>query len=228
MTTLYVTDLDGTLMRTDKTLSKYTLETVNRLIDEGMLITYATARLFQSAYEITKDIHFNLPVITRNGTVFADPIKKNEIEILQFSEQDMNNLKILLGDTIRKFGFVTSYIDGKIVKNFGNREISDGLGNYTKDHNDKRIRIENDNQDIFEGNVIYCTLIAKKQELQPLYEEMRKAGKGNTFTLAEGKHILTFEWLEFDRLKEEYFYPLFLKKEIYSLPDEFTIRTEIE
>ena len=52
--------------------------------------------------------------------------------------------------------------------------------------------------------------------------------KGNTFTLAEGKHILTFEWLEFDRLKEEYFYPLFLKKEIYSLPDEFTIRTEIE
>ena len=81
-----------------------------------MLITYATARLFQSAYEIAKDIHFNLPVITRNGTVFADPIKQNEIEILQFSEQDMNNLKILLGDKIRKFGFVTSYIDGKIVK----------------------------------------------------------------------------------------------------------------
>lgn len=129
MTTLYVTDLDGTLMRTDKTLSRYTLETVNRLIDEGMLITYATARLFQSAYEITKDIHFNLPVITRNGTVFADPIKQNEIEILQFSEQDMNNLKILLGDKIRKFGFVTSYIDGKIVKNFGNREISNGYEN---------------------------------------------------------------------------------------------------
>ena len=37
MTTLYVTDLDGTLMRTDKTLSRYTLETVNRLIDEGMV-----------------------------------------------------------------------------------------------------------------------------------------------------------------------------------------------
>lgn len=157
MTTLYVTDLDGTLMRTDKTLSRYTLETVNRLIDEGMLITYATARLFQSAYEIAKDIHFNLPVITRNGTVFADPIKQNEIEILQFSEQDMNNLKILLGDKIRKFGFVTSYIDGKIVKNFGNREISNGLGNYTKDHNDKRIRIKNDDQDILR-EMLYIVL----------------------------------------------------------------------
>lgn len=88
-------------------------------------------------------------------------------EMVQFSQTLSSKTKLK---------FVTSYIDGKIVKNFGNREISNGLGNYTKDHNDKRIRIKNDDQDIFEGNVIYCTLIAKKQELQPLYEEMRKAG----------------------------------------------------
>ena len=52
--------------------------------------------------------------------------------------------------------------------------------------------------------------------------------KGAMFTLTEGTHIHTFEWLEFDRLKDEYFYPLFLKKEIYDLPQTFTIRTEIE
>ena len=52
--------------------------------------------------------------------------------------------------------------------------------------------------------------------------------RGNAFTLTEGKHIHTFEWLEFDRLKDEYFYPLFLKKAIYDLPDEFTLRTELE
>ncbi|MDE5996213.1 MAG: NUDIX domain-containing protein [Eubacterium sp.] len=52
--------------------------------------------------------------------------------------------------------------------------------------------------------------------------------KGNQFTLNEGKHIHTFEWLEFDRLKNEYFYPLFLKDNIFNLPEEFTIRTEIE
>ena len=51
--------------------------------------------------------------------------------------------------------------------------------------------------------------------------------RGNVFTLTEGKHIHTFEWLEFDRLKDEYFYPLFLKKAIYDLPDEFTLRTEL-
>ena len=51
---------------------------------------------------------------------------------------------------------------------------------------------------------------------------------GNSFILTEGKHIHTFEWLEFDRLNDEYFYPIFLKKEIFNLPDEFTIRTELE
>ena len=52
--------------------------------------------------------------------------------------------------------------------------------------------------------------------------------RGETFTSKEGDRTHTFEWLEFDRLKDEYFYPLFLKKDIFNLPGEFTIRTEIE
>lgn len=52
--------------------------------------------------------------------------------------------------------------------------------------------------------------------------------KGDSFAMLEGKHTHVFEWLEFDRLKNEYFYPLFLKNEIFNLPSEFTIRTEIE
>lgn len=52
--------------------------------------------------------------------------------------------------------------------------------------------------------------------------------RGNTFKVKEGNRTHVFEWLEFERLKDEYFYPLFLKKDIYNLPDVFTIRTEIE
>jgi 8-oxo-dGTP pyrophosphatase MutT (NUDIX family) len=52
--------------------------------------------------------------------------------------------------------------------------------------------------------------------------------RGRTFTRTEGKHIHTFEWLEFDRLQDEYFYPTFLKTEIFDFPSEFTIRTEFE
>ena len=52
--------------------------------------------------------------------------------------------------------------------------------------------------------------------------------RGKQFTSNEGHRIHTFEWLEFERLKDEYFYPLFLKKDIFNLPNVFTIRTEIE
>ncbi len=52
--------------------------------------------------------------------------------------------------------------------------------------------------------------------------------RGRRFTSDEGKRTHTFEWLEFDRLKDEYFYPLFMKKDIFDLPHEFTIRTETE
>ena len=52
--------------------------------------------------------------------------------------------------------------------------------------------------------------------------------RGDSFTLTEGKHTHTFEWLAFDRLKDEYFYPIFLKKQIFDLPKAFTIRAEWE
>lgn len=52
--------------------------------------------------------------------------------------------------------------------------------------------------------------------------------RGEKFTFSEGCRIHSFEWLKFDRLKDEYFYPQFLKKNIFNLPNEFTIRTEME
>ena len=52
--------------------------------------------------------------------------------------------------------------------------------------------------------------------------------RGKSFTAKEGQRTHTFEWLEFERLENAYFYPLFLKKDIFNLPDVFTIRTEIE
>lgn len=52
--------------------------------------------------------------------------------------------------------------------------------------------------------------------------------RGSSFTVNEGRRTHTFEWLPFDSLKDTYFYPLFLKKDIFNLPDTFTIRTEME
>ena len=52
--------------------------------------------------------------------------------------------------------------------------------------------------------------------------------RGESFTAREKGRAHSFEWLAFERLNDEYFYPQFLKKEIFHLPDSFTLRTEIE
>ncbi len=52
--------------------------------------------------------------------------------------------------------------------------------------------------------------------------------KGERFTVNEGKHVHTFEWLPFERLRYEYFYPVFLKESIFDLPRYFELRTENE
>ena len=54
--------------------------------------------------------------------------------------------------------------------------------------------------------------------------------QGEKFSLKEGRHTHDFERLAFEQLKNEYFYPLFLKEAIFDLPEIFTItiRTEVE
>lgn len=41
-------------------------------------------------------------------------------------------------------------------------------------------------------------------------------------------HQNTFEWLKFEQLEHEFFYPIFIKKAIFHLPHTFVIRTEYE
>lgn len=52
--------------------------------------------------------------------------------------------------------------------------------------------------------------------------------RGCKFTLHEGHHTHTFEWLPFEQLKNKYLYPLFIKEKIYNLPEELTLITNIE
>ena len=59
-------------------------------------------------------------------------------------------------------------------------------------------------------------------------EDTDLLARGTIFTANEGHRTHTFKWLEFSRLKDEYFCTLFLKKDIFILPDEFTIHTEFE
>ena len=52
--------------------------------------------------------------------------------------------------------------------------------------------------------------------------------RGQSFRRDEGVHRHQFTWLPFESLADAYFYPIFLKKEIFHLPEAFTLRTEVE
>jgi 5-amino-6-(5-phospho-D-ribitylamino)uracil phosphatase len=71
--TLLVSDLDGTLLRPDASLSETTIRVVNEFIAAGGMFSYATARSFTSASRVTAPLDLRLPVITYGGAIIVDP-----------------------------------------------------------------------------------------------------------------------------------------------------------
>jgi 5-amino-6-(5-phospho-D-ribitylamino)uracil phosphatase len=71
---LYVADLDGTLLRSDATLSPFTRSRLTELLADGLLFTIATARALPSIRAILGDLPLRLPVIAQNGAVLADGV----------------------------------------------------------------------------------------------------------------------------------------------------------
>ena len=51
--------------------------------------------------------------------------------------------------------------------------------------------------------------------------------RGETFTTTEDAQINTFRWVDFAELEHMYLYPLFIKKEIFHLPDSLQLITEV-
>ena len=73
MKTLYVSDLDGTLLTPEGRVSPKTAEILNELIQRGLLISVDTARSIMGISIINlRDIHFPLPLILMNGALLYD------------------------------------------------------------------------------------------------------------------------------------------------------------
>ena len=172
MRTLYVTDLDGTLMRDDKTISNESVAILNRLLSKGIFLTYATARSLSSASEITKSISLNLPVIIRNGTILADPQSRKEIEISKCGEELQLIRQALADGSIP--GFATSYFGLNEVKLYLAGRTNEGFQDYLQSHSaDRRIHMVDTEDELYEGETCYFTFIGPKNELQPFYERVK-------------------------------------------------------
>ena len=172
--TLYVSDLDGTLMHKDLKISDFSVKTINALVGKGVAFTYATARSISSAGTITKDLKLNLPVITRNGAVLADNNTGKIIEKALFTEKEVEMLKEMLPE-LPKTGFVSCYFGDDMKKVFaGSLHTAElqGYLDYYKD--DPSVVTVSALSEMFMGNPGYVTIIGNKVETEPLYLRTRE------------------------------------------------------
>lgn len=98
MKTLYVSDLDGTLLLPNVELSKRTIRILNEQINQGMIFTVATARTIASVEPILKDVAINTPIILMNGVCIYDLSKHKYIKIEAFSEKSKTILLSVIKD----------------------------------------------------------------------------------------------------------------------------------
>lgn len=69
---LFVSDLDGTLMQPDATLSEQTVDILNRNIAKGKLFTIATARTPATVSKIIEKVNLDVPAIVMTGAAIWD------------------------------------------------------------------------------------------------------------------------------------------------------------
>ena len=73
--TLYISDLDGTLLTSSGKMKPRAEEMLNDMIENGLNFTYCTARSINSAGNLMKNVKISLPVILQNGVFIYDPKK---------------------------------------------------------------------------------------------------------------------------------------------------------
>jgi Cof subfamily protein (haloacid dehalogenase superfamily) len=76
MKTLFLSDLDGTLLNNDGKISARSAEIIDSLTKSGVLFTVATARTYATVMEMFKDIYLPCPLVLMNGVTIYDPTEK--------------------------------------------------------------------------------------------------------------------------------------------------------
>lgn len=76
---LVVSDLDGTLLNSDKRISDINLNAIKRLREKGILFTICTGRIATMIEPYVNDLGIEIPVITTNGAVIWDPVNNKAV-----------------------------------------------------------------------------------------------------------------------------------------------------
>ncbi|MCR4760367.1 MAG: HAD family hydrolase [Oscillospiraceae bacterium] len=170
--TLYVSDLDGTLLRSNERTSDYTNSVINRLTAQGMLFSYATARSFVTAQKVTAGMTAEIPLIVYNGAFVIDNATGQRMIENYFDASADALLDDLFAHGV--FPIVYAMIDGQEKFSFVPSLCTRGMQCFLDSRKgDIRTNAAENAQALHAGSKFYFTCIDTPEKLRPLYETYR-------------------------------------------------------
>lgn len=174
--TLYISDLDGTLLNSDKELSRYTLDTLNALMEKGLNFTVATARSSASAIKILEDLKLKLPVILMNGVAIYDLQQHKYIKTEVIQGQTASSIICILKEhdisgfmyAISKDTLITYY------ENLNSKDMQDFYDERVLKYNKTFEQVESFLNKTLDNEIIYFSLIGEYERLAKVLKDLSK------------------------------------------------------
>lgn len=171
MKTLYVSDLDKTLLRSSQTTSEFTNRDINQLVSDGMIFSFASARSYVTMKKVASGIDVKIPVIIYNGVFIVENgsgriLMSNTLPGAEEIVKDLTESGI--------YPIVYSYIDGKEKFSYIRNMTSKAEREFLDSRNDDIRNNPIDSvSDYCRGNPFYITCIDDWEKLHPFYEKYK-------------------------------------------------------
>jgi len=173
MPALYVSDLDGTLLRSNESTSSYTNSVINRLTERKMIFSYATARSYITARKVTSGLTAKIPLIVYNGAFVIDNVTGNRLIENYFDRSVASLLSDLSAHDVHPI--VYSIIDGSEKFSYVPALCSHGMQLFLDSRKgDIRDHAVESPDDLLDGHIFYITCIDSPEKLYPLYQQYRR------------------------------------------------------
>ena len=173
MKTLYASDLDGTLLTKEERVSPYSCEKLNRMIENGLLFTFATARSVSSARNAVRGLDVTAPVILYNGGLVYDFNAKRDLHSVLFAD----DVKEYVLSVLRQYGimpFVFAASDDRERGLWKSGEESPGMARYLcRRREDPRMEAVGSERELLGGYTFNFKCIGPKQQLEGAWNVLK-------------------------------------------------------
>ena len=145
---LIAIDSDGTLRRTDGTISQETKEVIKKLKDQGHIIVISTARPRYHTLKISNEVGINDYLISSNGTEVYDNLKKEIIYSSYLDKEEVKRIYNEINNLSLRGVFVTEDIEytTQFTRNDNQVLLTDNNYNEMLNSNIKQIMIIDTNE----------------------------------------------------------------------------------